>query len=41
MKKLVAVAAIGIALAAVPVTFVFAQQSMPCYKGQTLGPCPK
>jgi hypothetical protein len=42
MKKLVAVAAlIGFVLAAIPVTGVVAQQSMPCYKGQTVGPCPK
>ena len=52
MKKLMAIAAIGVALAAIPVTVamkrtgvtVGADQALaqaPCYKGTALGPCPK
>jgi len=41
MKKLVVLAILGVALAAIPVTVALSQQSMPCYKGQTVGPCPK
>jgi hypothetical protein len=53
MKKLVAVVALGVALVAIPVTVAMKRtgvtvgsdqalaQSGPCYKGQTLGPCPK
>ena len=53
MKKLVAVAALGVALAALPVTAAMKgtgvtvgsdqalAQSGPCYKGDAPGPCPK
>ena len=53
MKKLVAVAALGAALAAFPVSVAMKPtgvtagsdqalaQGGPCYKGQALGPCPK
>jgi hypothetical protein len=52
MKKLVAVAALGVALAAIPVTVAMKRTGVtvgsdqalaqaPCYKGQALGPCPK
>jgi len=42
MKKLVAVAAVGVALAAIGVT-VGSEQALaqaPCYKGESLGKCP-
>ena len=53
MKKLLSVAAVGVVLAAIPVTVAMKRtgvtagldqalaQGGPCYKGQTLGPCPK
>ena len=53
MKKLVAVAALGVALAALPVTAAMKgtgvtvgsdqalAQGAPCYQGDHLGPCPK
>jgi hypothetical protein len=47
MKQLVAVAAVGVALAAIPVstrTGVGVDQALaqsgPCYKGETVGACP-
>ena len=53
MKKFVAIAALGVALAAIPVTVAMKRtgvtvgsdqalaQAAPCYKGQAYGPCPK
>jgi hypothetical protein len=53
MKKLVAVAALGVLLAAIPVTVAMKRtgvtagsdqalaQGGPCYKGEVIGPCPK
>jgi hypothetical protein len=51
MKKLVAVAAVGVALAAIPVSIAMTRTGVtvgsdqalaqaPCYKGETLGKCP-
>ena len=53
MKKLVAVAALGVALAAIPLAVAMKgtgvtvgsdqalAQGAPCYKGDAPGPCPK
>jgi hypothetical protein len=53
MKKLVALAALGVALAAIPMSAAMKRtgvtagldqalaQAAPCYKGEALGPCPK
>jgi len=53
MKQLMAVAALGVALAAIPVTVAMKRtgvtagldqalaQGGPCYKGDAPGPCPK
>ena len=52
MKKLVAVAAVGVALAAIPVSIAMTRtgvtvgsdqalaQGAPCYKGESFGKCP-